>query len=55
MMMSLRALSSDDEFKSALLTGHYEPLALQGKIIEVDTTGFNKVSVTGLFEQVNAD
>lgn len=47
--------TSFDEFKNTLLTGRCEPLALQGKIIEIDTTDFDKVDVDALFQQVNAD
>lgn len=44
-----------DEFKNTLLSGRCEPLAIRGRIIEIDTTDFNKVDVDALFQQVNGD
>lgn len=44
-----------DEFKNALLTGRCESLALEGKIIEIDTTDFDKVDISALLEQMNAE
>ncbi len=44
-----------DEFKTALLSGRCEPLDIEGKIIEVDTTDFRKIDIDAILRHLNAD
>jgi predicted kinase len=42
-----------EEFEKTLLGGRLEPLAIGGRIIEVDTTDFNAINYTGVFAEVS--
>ena len=44
-----------ESFKESLLSGHWEPLKIEGKIIEVDTTDFEKVDVEGIANELKID
>lgn len=45
-------LENLEEFKRTLIQGRCEPLALEGKLIEVDTTDFAKVDFEALLKKV---
>ncbi len=42
-----------DEFSSSLLQGRSEPLDIDGKLIEVDTTDFTKIDVDQIIKEIS--